>query len=93
MKNEAIALWHKLIEKQTREAKELAELHEKQKKAFGSLMQFTCDLDCASGVDDLVRASESSFEALREGLSSIVGSMPTYNPRVQFENGAKPYTE
>jgi len=93
MKTEAIALWHKLIEKQTREAKELSELHEKQKKAFGSLMQFTCDLDCAAGVDDLVRASETSFEALRNGLSAVVGSMPTYNPRVNFDNGAKPYVE
>ena len=92
MKDEAIALWHKFVAQQAREEKELKELHEKQRKAFGSLMQFACDLDMTNGVDDLVRASETSFEALRAGLSAIVGN-PPYNPRVNFDNGSKPYVE
>ena len=98
MRDEAIALWHKLEAKQRREMHELSAIHKRQRDSFGPLMQYACDIDVTNTVEDLARKSEESFQQLREGLEALSQPYETQPPvavgtSVNFDPGSKPYMQ
>lgn len=100
MRNEAIALWQRLEEKQADEARELAEIHRKQKAAFAQLMEYACDLDVNSIIEDLAAKSDECFQQLQAGLAALdrpqrsQQTPPVYvGEGVDFSSGAKPFVQ
>lgn len=101
MKDAAIALWHRLEDKQKAEMRELAEIHRKQKAAFSQLMDYACDLDVTGIIDDLAARSDQCFQHLRDGLEALNGNRAAQNgpypyvgEGVDFSNPkAKPFVQ
>jgi hypothetical protein len=99
MRNEAIQLWARLQEKQKAEKEELEHIHRQQTQAFERLMDYACDLDVTTVIDDFSARSDEAFEKLRRGLDALNkqsnGQYPYVGGEgVDFTNpNAKPFVQ